>query len=102
MDVVGYLYKETIEGRVSRLMGFDLAGAVTKDRTQLLPTILVQPTWLKMAAYWEGTAVRDTSRNAVPDFDTAEEEGEDSEEAVDGDASSEETEVAGAGAEVIG
>jgi GTPase SAR1 family protein len=54
MDVIGYIYKQQGEGQeTQRFIGFDMPNAITKDRTRRLPTILQNPTWPKLAAYWE-------------------------------------------------
>lgn len=55
MDVVGYLSVEAREtGRKPiRVMGFDIANSITKDRTNKLPPLLPDPTWAKVEQFWK-------------------------------------------------
>lgn len=55
MDVIGYLYKsDTGDPVKSRIMVFDDARFVTKDRSDLLPPSIEQPTYDKLLQYWTG------------------------------------------------
>lgn len=57
MDVVGYLYKqEGGEGgseKKERTMIFDAVGYVTKDRSNMLPLNVEDPTFSELYAYWQ-------------------------------------------------
>lgn len=48
MDIVGFMYVQASEVRIARFLGFDLANAITKDRSWKLPPVLPDPTWDKM------------------------------------------------------
>ena len=55
MDVIGYLYKsDTGDPVKTRVMVFDDARFVTKDRSDLLPPSIDQPTYEKLLQYWTG------------------------------------------------
>ena len=58
VDIVGYLYKveggggEKQSGK-PRMMVFDAANYVTKDRSGVLPTTVQDPTYAKLYEYWK-------------------------------------------------
>jgi len=55
MDVVGYLYKsDTGDPVKTRVMVFDDARFVTKDRSSDLPPAVDNPTYSKLYQYWTG------------------------------------------------
>lgn len=57
MDIIGYLYKQ--EGgdgeatKKDRVMVFDAINHVTKDRSDMLPFNITNPTYAELYAYWE-------------------------------------------------
>ncbi len=52
VDLVGYMYKKEDEKR-TRILSFDEAEFVTKDRSDKLPAFIENPTFDEMAKYWE-------------------------------------------------
>jgi hypothetical protein len=57
MDIVGYLYKqeggEGDQQKKDRVMVFDAVNHVTKDRSDLLPFKITNPTFSELYAYWQ-------------------------------------------------
>ena len=55
MDVIAYLSVEDREAgrKPIRVMAFDIGNSITKDRTNKLPPILMDPTWAKVQAFWK-------------------------------------------------
>ena len=54
MDIVGYLDKrESSEGHKTRLMVFDAVNYVTKDRSDLLPQSVENPTYETLMKFWK-------------------------------------------------
>lgn len=59
MDVIGYLYKgeagsaENGGDKKPRIMVFDATNYVTKDRSDMLPPSVENPTYPKLYAYWK-------------------------------------------------
>ena len=59
MDIIGYLYKVESGGggddeeHKSRIMVFDAVQYVTKDRSDVLPELLTNPTYAGLYGYWK-------------------------------------------------
>jgi len=58
MDIVGYLYKQESGGegkqqKKDRVIVFDAVNHVTKDRSDLLPFTVTNPTFSELYAYWQ-------------------------------------------------
>lgn len=56
MDVIGYIYKtEQDDGNGHKVpaLSFDATNYVTKDRSGALPSILENPTYARLAAFWK-------------------------------------------------
>lgn len=57
MDIVGYLYKqeggEQAQAKKDRVMVFDAVNHITKDRSDMLPYSVVNPTFSEMYSYWQ-------------------------------------------------
>lgn len=57
MDIIGYLYKVESGGedeeRKSRIMVFDAVQYVTKDRSDVLPELLTNPTYAGLYEHWK-------------------------------------------------
>jgi len=56
-DIVGYLYKqeggEGTHQKKDRIMVFDAVNHVTKDRSDMLPFTIVNPTFAELYSYWQ-------------------------------------------------
>lgn len=53
MDIIGYLDKrESSEGPKMRIMTFDAVNYVTKDRSDVLPQMVENPTYDKLLSFW--------------------------------------------------
>lgn len=52
MDVVGYIYKAQTQNGSIRMMSFDAANYVTKDRSSRLPAVMENPTYSKLEKLW--------------------------------------------------
>ena len=58
VDVIGYLYKQeggegTGDRKKNRVMVFDAVNHVTKDRSDLLPNTIINPTFGELYAHWQ-------------------------------------------------
>lgn len=57
VDIIGYLYKqeggEDKDKKKDRIMVFDAVNHVTKDRSDMLPYTIKNPTFSQMYAYWQ-------------------------------------------------
>ena len=53
MDVIGYIFKAQQGEDVVPAITFDDPQRITKDRSNKLPSLLYQPSYEKMAAYWK-------------------------------------------------
>lgn len=59
MDIIGYLYKQeggeddTSSERKTRIMVFDAVNHVTKDRSDVLPMTVENPSYSELYAYWQ-------------------------------------------------
>jgi hypothetical protein len=58
MDVIGYLYKQeggegTGEQKKNRIMVFDAVNHVTKDRSDMLPNTIINPTFGSLYTNWQ-------------------------------------------------
>ena len=55
MDVIAYLYVQERESgrKPDRIMAFDIANSITKDRTNRLPPTMIDPTWEKLESFWK-------------------------------------------------